>query len=114
MNTFERYMQKEHSGKANAVKSKVIEARFHCKGAEVRRMVNELRCKGVPICSSNQGYYYATSNEEIQETIAHLEGRIKKIRAAQDGIKKLLKRKVKSNEQETRIFTLHDSYSERI
>ena len=56
MNTFERYMQKEHSGKANAVKSKVIEARFHCKGAEVRRMVNELRCKGVPICSSNQGY----------------------------------------------------------
>ena len=92
MNTFERYMQKEHSGKANAVKSKVIEARFHCKGAEVRRMVNELRCKGVPICSSNQGYYYATSNEEIQETIAHLEGRIKKIRAAQDGIKTLLKK----------------------
>ena len=92
MNFFERYMQKEHSGKANAVKSKVIEARFHCKGAEVRRMVNELRCKGVPICSSNQGYYYATSNEEIQETIAHLEGRIKKIRAAQDGIKKLLKK----------------------
>ena len=69
MNTFERYMRKEHSGKANAVKSMVIEARFHCKGAEVRRMVNELRCKGVPICSSNQGYYYATSNEEIQETI---------------------------------------------
>ena len=66
MNTFERYMQKEHSGKANAVKSKVIEAKFHCKGAEVRRMVNELRCKGVPICSSNQGYYYATSNEEIK------------------------------------------------
>lgn len=31
-------------------------------------------------------------NEEIQETIAHLEGRIKKIRAAQDGIKKLLKK----------------------
>ena len=31
-----------------------LQARFHCKGAEVRRMVNELRCKGVPICSSNQ------------------------------------------------------------
>ena len=92
MNSFERYMQKEHSGKANAVKSKVIEARFHCKGSGVRRMVNELRCKGVPICSSSKGYFYATSNEEIQETIAHLEGRIKKIRAAQDGIKKLLKK----------------------
>ena len=92
MNTFERYMRKEYSGKANAVKSVVIEARFHCKGAEVRRMVNELRCKGVPICSSDQGYYYATSNEEIQETIANLEGCIKKIRAAQEGIKKLLKK----------------------
>ena len=92
MNSFERYMQTEHSGKENAVKSKVIEARFHCKGAEVRRMVNELRCRGVPICSNSHGYFYATSNDEIQETIAHLEGRIKKIRAAQDGIKTLLKK----------------------
>ncbi len=90
MNSFEEYMQKEHCGKVNAVKSKVIEARFHCKGTEVRRMVNELRCRGVPICSSSQGYFYATSNDEIQETIAHLEGRIKKIKAAQDGIKTLL------------------------
>jgi len=45
MNTFERYMRKEHSGKANAVKSIVIEARFHCKGAEVRRMVNEAKSR---------------------------------------------------------------------
>ena len=58
MNTFERYMQKEHSGKDNAVKSKVIEARFHCKGAEVRRMVNELRCKGVPMAIEKETMGY--------------------------------------------------------
>ena len=41
---FEQYMRTQHKGKANAVKSREIEAAFHCKGAEVRRMVNALRC----------------------------------------------------------------------
>ena len=93
MKSFERYMLNEHKGRKNAVTSREIEARFHCKGAEVRRMVNELRCGGVPICSCNKGYYYATNDQEVKETVAHLEGRIKKIRAAQDGMKRLLNNK---------------------
>lgn len=45
-------------------------------------MVNDLRCKGVPICSCNEGYYYADSDQDICFTIAHLNGRIKKMQAA--------------------------------
>lgn len=62
---FEQYMRTQHKGKANAVKSREIEAAFHCKGAEVRRMVNDLRCKGIPICSCNEGYYYADSERVL-------------------------------------------------
>lgn len=83
-------MRVEHKGKENAVKSKQIEARFHCKGTEVRHMVNELRCKGVPICSNRNGYYYAESNDDIRRTIAHLDGRISKIKAAQSGMTEIL------------------------
>ena len=87
---FEQYMLTQHKGKANAVKSREIEAAFHCKGAEVRRMVNDLRCKGVPICSCNEGYYYADSDQDICFTIAHLNGRIKKMQAAKQDRKSVV------------------------
>ena len=91
MKNVERYMQTEHKGKAKAVYSKELERLFHCKGTEIRRMVNELRSKGVPICSSSKGYYYAESRSDIEETIAHLDGRVSKIKAAQDGLRNILK-----------------------
>ena len=91
MQKFEKYMQTEHKGRSNAVFSKELERLFHCKGAEIRRIVNELRSKGVPICSCNKGYYYAESASDIEETIAHLDGRISKIKAAQDGLREILK-----------------------
>lgn len=88
--TFEKYMKKEHTGKDNAIKSKALESIFHCKGIDIRHMVNELRCLGVPICSCSQGYYYSTSAADVRETIKHLEGRVNKIKAAQDGMQKHL------------------------
>lgn len=90
MQNFEKYMQTEHKGKAKAVFSKELERFFHCKGTEIRRMVNELRTKGVPICSCSRGYYYAESRSDIEETIAHLDGRVSKIKAAQDGLREIL------------------------
>ena len=82
---FEKYMKNEHTGKDNAIKGI-----FHCKGKEIRHMVNELRCLGVPICSCSQGYFYSTSAVDVRETIKHLEGRANKIRAAHDGMKQYL------------------------
>ncbi len=91
MQNFEKYMQTEHRGKANAVFSKELERLFHCNGREIRSIVNALRTKGVPICSCGRGYYYAESRSDIEETIAHLDGRVSKIKAAQDGLRTILK-----------------------
>ena len=88
--TFEKYMKNEHTGRDNAIKSKALESIFHCKGIEIRQMVNELRCLGIPICSCNQGYYYSTREADVRETIKHLEGRASKIKAAYDGMQKYL------------------------
>ena len=88
--TFEKYMKIEHTGRDNAIKSKALESIFHCKGIEIRHMVNELRCLGIPICSCSQGYFYSTSAVDVRETIKHLEGRANKIKAAHDGMQKYL------------------------
>ena len=100
--TFEKYMKIEHTGRDNAIKSKALESIFHCKGIEIRHMVNELRCLGVPICSCSQGYFYSTSAVDVRETIKHLEGRASKIKAAQDGMEKYLAEDAESYED-----TLH-------
>ena len=70
----------------NPVSSKMLETVFHVKGTEIRRMVNSLRCKGEPICSDLDGYYYADNQHEINATIAQLSSRIHKIAQARDGL----------------------------
>lgn len=98
MKTFEKYMKDEHTGKENAIKSKTLESLFRCKGKEIRHMVNELRCLGVPICSCSQGYFYSTCPSDIRETINHLAGRANKIKAAHDGLGKSLPQEVNAYE----------------
>ena len=101
MTTLEKYLQNEHTGRENAIKSKALEGIFHCKGKAIRHMVNELRCLGVPICSFNQGYYYSTNASDIRDTINHLAGRANKIIAAHDGMEKSLPRDSESYEKPT-------------
>lgn len=91
MTIFERYMKDEHSGEQNAVLSKEIEKRFKIKGSEVRTIVNDLRCQGVPICSNSKGYFYATSKDEVEKTLNHLNSRVGKITEARDGMLNILK-----------------------
>lgn len=90
MTAFENYMKNEHMGRDNAIKSSALECIFRCKGIQIRRMVNELRCLGVPICSCSQGYFYSTNPPDIRETINHLAGRARKIKAALDGMENAL------------------------
>ena len=88
---FERFMCEEHKGIRKAITSKEIENAFRCRGTEVRKIVNDLRCDGIPICSSPTGYYYAETGSEIEDTLAHLEGRIEKIEKAKEGLEKALR-----------------------
>jgi hypothetical protein len=86
MNGFEKILYTEHRGKINAITSKQIEKEFGYKGKDIRRIVNEMRCQGIPICSCSKGYFYAASVDDINETLAHLKSRIISIQAAQDGM----------------------------
>lgn len=83
---FCEYLAKNFRGANNPVSSKTLEAVFHVKGTEIRRMVNSLRSKGEPICSDLDGYYYADNQHEINATIAQLSSRIQKIAKARDGL----------------------------
>ena len=67
--TFCEYLSKYYRGSNNPVSSKTLEAVFHVKGSEIRRIVNSLRSKGEPICSNYDGYFYADNQHEISATI---------------------------------------------
>ena len=55
-------------------------------GSDIRMTVNEMRCRGVPICSSARGYYYAKTTEDIERTLRHLNSRAEKIQKAREGM----------------------------
>ena len=56
--------------------------------ADVRRVIHDLRCDGVAVCSCRRGYYLPRDKEEIQKTIASLERHIKQITDAVEGLKR--------------------------
>jgi len=80
------YLMKNHKGRKHAVSSKTLEAVFHIKGVAVRKAVNALRSSGIPVCSDENGYYYAASKAEINATVAQLDSRIQKISKARNGL----------------------------
>lgn len=61
---------------------------FGINDIEVRKIINEYRSDGIPICSSHKGYYYSESAEDIVKTIASLKRRIAGIQKAIDGLQK--------------------------
>ena len=82
------HLKKYHQGQESAASSRELEAAFHLKGTELRRVINRLRCNSSPICSDATGYFYAKRPSEIKATVAQLSGRISKISAAAKGLMK--------------------------
>ncbi len=73
---------REHKGEANKVTSYDIQALLMENGYSIKRnnvgsLVNKIMYeRNAPICFSNKkGYYWATSREEIEKTIADMEKR---------------------------------------
>lgn len=79
-------MLKLHKGAENAIKSYELEKYFHVSGSEIREIINSLRVKGFPVCSSGKGYYFAKNKMELRKTIAHLNGRKNSIESAMLGL----------------------------
>ncbi len=84
------YLKRNHNTRNKAALSKQLEAAFSCKGTEIRRCINMLRSKGIPICSCVNGYFYSDNTEDISSTVNQLYSRISKIEQAKDGLKKYI------------------------
>ena len=80
------YLQKNHCGEFQSVPSKHLEFVYGIKGSQVRQIINELRCKGNPICSDSNGYYYAENEMELRHSICQLSSRVGKIAKARNGL----------------------------
>lgn len=85
------YLERYHLGEMEPASSKKLEAVFHVKGSELRKIINSLRSQSQPICSNATGYFYAAKEEEINATVAQLNSRISHIAKARDGLRKCTK-----------------------
>lgn len=59
---------------------------FGVSDATIRKIINEYRSEGIPICSGHRGYYYSETTEDIVRTIASLKRRVGSIQKAIDGL----------------------------
>lgn len=80
------YLKKYHTGKHNAVYSRELQRLFSLDGRNLRRKISSLRQDGHPICSDENGYYYAESQREINATVCRLNQQITMISNARTGM----------------------------
>jgi len=67
-----KYLMNGHRGRDNAVHSKAIEKDLGLSNRSVRTYISSLRKAGEPICSSEKGYWIASSPQEINGTVKRL------------------------------------------
>ena len=80
------YLKRNHTGQKNAVHSIELQRLFSLDGRTLRRKIHNLRQDGAPICSDENGYYYADSQAEINRTVNRLNTLVTKISNARTGL----------------------------
>lgn len=80
------FLKKYHTGRENAVYSRELQRLFSIDGRNLRRKISSLRQDGYPICSDENGYYYADSQKEINATVARLNQLVTKVSNARTGL----------------------------
>lgn len=80
------YLQEHHKGKANAIHSKELQRLFTIDGRNLRRKISSLRQDGIPICSDEDGYYFADNQKEINRTVCRLNGMVTGVSNARTGL----------------------------
>lgn len=81
------YLQNYCCGSANSIKSENLQRELNCDKRELERHIHDLRQDGVPICSWRMGYYFADTEDDVRATIKQMQGRIKKMNQAINGLK---------------------------
>ena len=80
------YLKEYHKGKEKAIHSKELQRIFSTDGRDIRRKVSSLRQDGIPICSDEDGYYYAYNQQEINKTVCRLNGMVTGVSNARTGL----------------------------
>lgn len=80
------YLKQFHKGRENAVLSRELQHIFRLDGRNIRRNVAKLRQQGYPICSDENGYYFAGSQNEINQTVSRLNCLVTAVSNARTGL----------------------------
>ena len=87
-----QYLRLFCKGRAHTKKSDEIERAVGISGNELRKLVNRMRRKSIPIGSSRNGYFYAVTAGEIYSTIRQLKVMANGLGAAIKGLEMSLER----------------------
>lgn len=80
------YIRDFHTGRDKAVFSRELQFIFQLDGRNIRRNISKLRQEGYPICSDENGYYYADSQTDVDLTVRRMDGLIKSVAVARTGL----------------------------
>lgn len=95
-----RFLKDNHTGRDKAIIGENLEDFFGLSHRTFQRYIREIRKNGVPICSGNTGYYYAESQDEINDTVAWMNRMVTGVSNSRTGllyavISKPIRKKVK-------------------
>ena len=63
-----------------------MQSLFSIDGRNLRRKISSLRQDGIPICSDEDGYYFADNQKEINRTVCRLNGMVTGVSNARTGL----------------------------
>jgi len=86
------YLKGACAGRRYRVSGAELEQELEISGTDLRKLVNRLRRKGVPIGSDRTGYFYAVTAGEVYSTIRQLRRMADGIEAAIRGLEDALER----------------------
>lgn len=84
------YLKGACSGRAYRVGGADLERVLQISGTDLRKIVNRLRRRGVPIASDRNGYFYAQTAGEVYATIRQLRKMTFGLEAAIRGLEQAL------------------------
>ena len=90
LNNITDYLSKYHTDETSALKNRDLRTLFNLTERQVRRVVNELRRDGVPICSSSEGYWYSSDRADIVKTLNRMEAQKNNMELSIAGLRGLL------------------------
>ena len=86
------YLKGACTGRRYSASSAALEAAIGISGTDLRKLVNRMRRKGVPIGSDRCGYFYATNAGEVYDTIRQLKQMVSGLEAAISGLERSMER----------------------